>query len=510
MRKFYIAVIALLFVSFSGLSQTCDDCRYISPLFDSVTVSTVHFGEAEDIDGNIQQLYMDIYEPFGDTLTDRPVVMFAFGGGFVQGSKDDWYVVEVCKHFTRAGYVCAAMDYRIGIDYLEIAVGQHARIFFRPMQDYRAAVQYLKADYSELGNNFNIDTNRIFAGGASAGAITALMMNHCDSVSEMEEMYISGDPLDELGGFNSTSGFYPNYSWRTMATVNVAGALIDANWIDVGDVPIVSAHGDQDDIVPYDSGPFGGITLGVFNLEGSYVVDSIARAKGVCSYLYTMEGKNHPSEDLGLPYIYGVVYRMMLRMYPLLEGRSFCCALDAEVAEGDTLYFNENTAPVTLNAAVTGDNGNAQIKWCEIPCVNGSDAWSLTVYPDTNLDFVTVMAYEGQCSSADLMVLADSSAFMPPEPESVYELGGKIAMTIYPSPSNGQFTVTADLDKYAGQEILIEMYSVEGRKVLSKAYRSGSKLNLRVDGSQLSEGAYSVLVRTKEGLLSAGKVVIYK
>lgn len=509
--KFYTTTLMALVVGLFGLeavSQTCDDCRYISPVFDSVTVSTVHFGQGENIEGDLQELYMDIYEPYGDTATNRPVVMFAFGGGFVQGSKDDWYVVEVCKHFTRAGYVCAAMDYRVGIDYLEIAQGQHARIFFRPMQDFRAAVQYMKADFTELGNNYRIDTNRIFAGGASAGAITALMMMYCDTVSEMEEMYIAGDPLDDLGGFNSTTGFYPNYSWNCMAVVNVAGALIDAEWIEPGDVPVISAHGDQDDIVPYGYGQFGGITLGVFNLEGSYVVDSIARERGVCSYLYTMEGKNHPSEDLGLPYIYGVVYRMMLRMYPLLENRSFCCSLDAEVAEGDTLYFNENTPPVTLNASVTGDNGNAQIRWCEIPCVNGSDAWDLTVQPDTNLEFVTVMAYEGQCSSADLMVLADSSALEPPKPESIYELENQVEMNIYPMPNDGEFTVVANLDKYAGQDILVEMYSIEGRKVLSKAYRTGSVLNLKVDGSRLSRGTYSIFLRTQEGLISTEKVVI--
>ncbi len=513
MRFYAFAFLAafLLAFNFSANSQSCDDCRYISPVFDSVTVETVHFGKALTIEGDTQQLYMDIYQPFGDTATDRPLVMFAFGGGFVQGSKDDWYVVEVCKHFTRAGYVCAAMDYRVGIDYLEIAVGQHARIFFRPMQDYRAAVQYMKADYAELGNNYNIDTNKIFAGGASAGAITALMMMYCDTVSEMEEMYISGDPLDDLGGFNSTTGFYPNYSWDCMAVVNVAGALIDASWIEQGDVPVISAHGDEDDVVPYNSGPFGGITFGVFNLEGSYVVDSIARDRGVCSYLYTMEGKNHPSEDLGLPYIYGVVYRMMLRMHALLEDRSFCCPLEVEVTTGDTVYYGDNTPPFTLNAEVSGDNGNPEVRWCEIPCTNGSDQWDITVQPDSTLDFVTVISYESGCQDGHLVVVADSALLVQPPPNGIGELSDAVSMSIFPQPASSLFTVQADMSDYKGSDTSIDIIGIDGQLVLSKAFiASGNTLNMSIDANTLASGTYFILLKANGELIGAKKVMIAK
>ncbi len=126
---------AFLFVFHLNLldAQSCDDCRYLSPVFDSVTILTVQFGYGMNIDGQDQQLFMDVYQPFGDTLTNRPVMIFAFGGGFVQGSRNDWYVKEVCNHFARSGYVSLAPDYRLGIDYLEILQLQHMKIFFRPM-----------------------------------------------------------------------------------------------------------------------------------------------------------------------------------------------------------------------------------------------------------------------------------------------------------------------------------------------------------------------------------------
>jgi para-nitrobenzyl esterase len=84
--KSFILLFWMVLATFTNSnSQTCSDCRFITPVFDSVTVSTVKFGEGKNVDGNNQELYMDIYQPFGDTMTNRPVAIFAFGGAFVQG-----------------------------------------------------------------------------------------------------------------------------------------------------------------------------------------------------------------------------------------------------------------------------------------------------------------------------------------------------------------------------------------------------------------------------------------
>src|ERR1041385_1366467 len=92
---------SFVLLQISGVQgQTCSECRYISPVFDSITIETVHFGRGVNSDGDTQELYMDIYQPFGDTFSKRPVVIFAFGGGFVTGSRDTWHAVEVCKNFT--------------------------------------------------------------------------------------------------------------------------------------------------------------------------------------------------------------------------------------------------------------------------------------------------------------------------------------------------------------------------------------------------------------------------
>lgn len=478
--KYFFSVFLLLTNLYA---QTCGECRYITPVFDSVTVSTVKFGQGLNVNGQMQELFMDVYEPYGDTLSSRPVVIFAFGGGFVQGARDDWYVVEICKHLAKAGYVAVSPDYRTGIDYAEIIQLRFMRIFFRPMQDMRACVQYLKADYSELGNNYRIDTNRIIIGGASAGAITALMVSYCDKPSEMLQ---TGSPtaLDALGGFYSTTGLYPQYSWRHAAVLNVAGALIDADWVEPGDVPHIAAHGDSDQVVPYGVGSFSALTAGLFNLEGSYVIDSIARARGVCSYLYTMEGKDHPSEDLGMPYIMSVVYRLMLRMHAVVNGRSFCCAMQLETYPADTARYNDQFPQITINSHLINDQNNAQRLWCSLPCSITSANASVSITPDTSWHYMACVAYEDLCQDVEFIILKYDSAYTSTNQNHTFS---QLRVLVYPQPASGHFVLK--MSDPLPSDIEISIYDITGRHSLTRSLQGGITTS-EIDVSTLPTGCY--------------------
>jgi acetyl esterase/lipase len=61
-------------------------------------------------------LKMDIYQPTGDTNTNRPVIIFAFGGGFVNGSRTENSMVKLCQAFAKRGFVTASIDYRLGMN----------------------------------------------------------------------------------------------------------------------------------------------------------------------------------------------------------------------------------------------------------------------------------------------------------------------------------------------------------------------------------------------------------
>lgn len=504
-KKLYLLVFQSL-LTVNLLAQDCLDCRNISPVFDSVVKQTVYFGHGLNIDGVDQQLYMDIYEPYGDVDTARPVMIFAFGGGFVQGSKDDWYVREVCNHFAKAGYVAVAPDYRVGIAPLEIALLQHMRIFFRPMQDMRACVQYLKADFSELGNNFKIDTSKIFVGGASAGAITALMTQYCDRPEELGEM---GDlsAIEPLGGFYSSSGDYPNYNWKGVAVVNVAGALINANWIEPGDKPIIAAHGDNDNVVPYGYGPLGGNLLqGIFDLQGSYVVDSVARSKGVCSYLYTMSGHDHPNEGMGIEYIKSVVYRMAQRAHSVLNNKSFCCELNADV-QGDTLhvYLNEPIAEATLTVDISGqETNNPDVHWCSVPCGLSGTEGQITFLPDTALKYMAVTVSEPGCESHDLFIITDTI----PQPQSISESGALDRnIYVYPQPSAGKVSVygleIASLDK-----VKAIVYDMVGNKIANPVLSKSPSHNIEFNLPNIAAGNYVLSLVQNEKVIVRQPLIV--
>ncbi|MBL0019812.1 MAG: alpha/beta hydrolase [Bacteroidetes bacterium] len=132
---------------------------------------------------------MDIYQPVGDTLARRPLMMFAFGGGFLIGAKEDEDARALCDSFARKGFVTASINYRLGMNISDANSGERA--VYRAVQDWSAAIRYLK----EKSDSLRIDTNWVFAGGVSAGSISAM---HCQYMSESERpasSFASGLPF---------------------------------------------------------------------------------------------------------------------------------------------------------------------------------------------------------------------------------------------------------------------------------------------------------------------------
>ncbi|MCB9169325.1 MAG: carboxylesterase family protein [Flavobacteriales bacterium] len=224
-----------------------DGCPFTDYMrFDSVMTSTaVPFGANTPVAGGAAQtLYMDVYEPVGDTSAHRPAVVITYGGSFIGGSRAD--VAPLCRTFARLGYVAVAPDYRTGLflpneftTTLAVMRGDH---------DMRACVRYLRRSVAELGDPYRIDTGRIIQGGISAGAISAIHATYLDKSSEIPPI-LYGDTAD-LGGIEGNSG-NPGYSSAVAACFSFSGAIGDTSWIEAGDVPLCSLHEVGDQVVPY-------------------------------------------------------------------------------------------------------------------------------------------------------------------------------------------------------------------------------------------------------------------
>jgi hypothetical protein len=141
----------------------------------------------------------------------------------------------------------------------------------------------------ETSNDYRIDSDRIYAGGVSAGGIIAVNAAYLDQESEIPSSIV--DYIEDNGGLEGNSG-NEGYDSHFHGVINLCGAVGDYNWIVAGDVPIVSVHGTDDTIVPYGDGL---ITLFGLNMQvyGSYVINETMLSLGNSSDLYTFEGYDH-------------------------------------------------------------------------------------------------------------------------------------------------------------------------------------------------------------------------
>jgi acetyl esterase/lipase len=180
--------------------------RYRDKVFTGTTVtSDLTYGNAPDLQGNPVDLKLDLYRPTGDTVTNRPAIIWIHGGGFSGGDKAKGPFPTLARQFAQRGYVSASINYRLfGTDkcndpeppascFVAAQAAQH---------DAQAAVRWLRAHASDYG----VDPNRIAVGGGSAGATTALLVgNHSDDPGD------SGTPgvSSKVGGVVSISGVLP-------------------------------------------------------------------------------------------------------------------------------------------------------------------------------------------------------------------------------------------------------------------------------------------------------------
>ena len=234
-------------------------------------------------------LDMDIYLPKDDTLTQRPLMMFVHGGAFFIGDKATVPYQKWCNHFASLGYVCVSINYRMGFRPNSKAIERTA---YQATQDAHAAMRYLlsKKDI------YRINPDLLFVGGASAGSITAINLAYMRNKDRPQSTY-SSLFMEDLGDLE-TSGNNIYNEFKIKAIANMWGSVYDLNILRNANVPIVSFHGDVDEILPYGKGyPFKAI--GEFQkvffeeMYGSSLIHQKAKGLGIRSELHTFHGQGH-------------------------------------------------------------------------------------------------------------------------------------------------------------------------------------------------------------------------
>lgn len=125
--------------------------------------ANIVYGQAYD-EFNTQttiDLKLDRRYPPGDTETSRPVIVWAHGGGFANGDKNDQ--AFMMQEWSRRGFVTASINYRLcpGCG----AGGATAQVYTNAKYDMQMAIRYIRDNASSWG----VDPNKIIAAGWSAG-----------------------------------------------------------------------------------------------------------------------------------------------------------------------------------------------------------------------------------------------------------------------------------------------------------------------------------------------------
>jgi poly(3-hydroxybutyrate) depolymerase len=279
-----------LFLASAAFSQDpCSTGRYASDVYPNVTLnSNIVYGQNMSFTNQNTSLKLDFYEPSGDTALSRPLIIWAHGGSFIGGSKTDSDVSSLSQRFAKKGYACASIDYRLG--FFPIDSANSVKAVVRAVQDMKAAIRFFYKDRADGTNLYKIDTNRIYIGGSSAGAITALHVAYLDSACKISD-YLNSATIQALGGLEGASG-NPGYSSTVQGVINLCGALARYSWMEADDVPLVSVHGTNDGTVKYNRGVVNPGTPLMY-LDGSRMLHERACALNLDNNFYTFPGAPH-------------------------------------------------------------------------------------------------------------------------------------------------------------------------------------------------------------------------
>jgi hypothetical protein len=316
MKKFNtLFFLMLLFVCGSLNAQD----RYMDEVFTEVTVTTeVEYATNISVITGApapETLVMDIYEPTGDTETNRPVVIVWHTGNFLPrglngspvGDRDDFTPTTIANKLARRGYVAIIPSYRKGwnpVGDLDDRVGTLINASYRAIQDSRALVRMLNKGIQDEGNPYGICSSRIVQWGIGTGGYITLGTATLDEYNDVVlEKFIGPDIFDASTGMPGQDGIpdpyviegingdpdglletplnmvnNPGYSSDFALSVNMGGALGDLSWIDENDPPMISFHTPLDPFAPYNTDILIVPTTGDLIVEVSGSYDALERA----------------------------------------------------------------------------------------------------------------------------------------------------------------------------------------------------------------------------------------
>jgi len=225
-------------------------------------------------DLKVTEVKMDIYEPVGDTVSNRPLAIYIHTGNFlppgvnggINGSKNDSSAIVMCEKLAKRGFVAIAANYRLGWNPLDpnqfVRRAQLLNAVYRAIHDMKELVRVTRADASNLG----IDPTKIAFFGEGSGGYVALAYATLDKWSEVEipkfinpatsSSFVDSNQVGNIEGLGGLLNLYEDNGQPTDISfcLNMGGALADISWLEAGDPAMVAFHSVRDPFAPFGNG----------------------------------------------------------------------------------------------------------------------------------------------------------------------------------------------------------------------------------------------------------------
>ncbi|MFL9845241.1 alpha/beta hydrolase [Flavobacterium rhizosphaerae] len=178
------------------------------------------------------KLELDLFLPKTKSAENLPLLIHVHGGGFAGGQRQDGYTV--CREAAKNGYAAATISYTL---YMKGKKFSCDGILTEKVKAFRiAANQLWQATLFFIKNSekYNIDTDKIFISGSSAGAETVLHAAFWDrDLMALYHEKLSND-------------------FKYAGMISGSGAIMDINLITEKNlIPVMFFHGSCDPTVPY-------------------------------------------------------------------------------------------------------------------------------------------------------------------------------------------------------------------------------------------------------------------
>jgi len=459
-------------ISFNSFSQ-----RYLTEIFTSVTVTpNVKYGNNISVltgTPTPSDLFLDVYEPTGDTLAKRPLIIVLHTGSFLPaiingqptGSRKDSAVVEMCTKFAKRGYVAVAATYRLGWNPTstnqDVRTGTLLNAVYRSIQDAKNCVRFFKNDQANT-NTYKIDSTKIAVGGIGSGGYIALAYATLNKSAELQLTkfmdfsgttpvpYVNQTVSGNFDGTDSTMLNKPNYKNHTSTinmVFNIGGALGDTTWLEAGEIPVASIHCYKDPFAPFKTGAVIVPTTGQFVVQasGSYDVQRLANQLGNNAIL-----NNVPYND---PYSVKALnsanngYKNLFPFITPAPGAALPCG--AQTEQGSPWdWWDQPTFIAQYNAATSTTNG-AGANCNQLRSNPDMTATKARKYVDSLQGFLSPRLACGLGLAQCALV-------------GVQENINQVEVSIYPNPSANDFNINVTGTDKIQQ---IELFDVTGRTI---------------------------------------------